>query len=403
MKNKDNSPFTPGSPVPAENFIGRTAQVDEAIRHMKQATRGKQQNVFLTGDRGIGKSSFASFLRHWAAEKENVLGIHVFLGRVSTLNEMVRHIFDQVLKVTQEQTWSQKIKQSFGDSIQQVGLFGISLSFNPRKDELENLVAKFPEALDNLLKGIRGEQKALFMALDDVNGLAEEPEFANWYKSFVDEVATHYKDFPVFTMLVGLPEKRDKLASLQPSLMRIFSIIEIEKLSDDDVREFLSQSFRSVNIPVSSEAMKLMVRFSSGLPILMHEIGDATFWVDDDESVNINDAVVGITLAAERIGRKYLDPKVYRAIRSKRYRSILRKLAQVPLSTHFSTKELGSKLTEAEKKVLHNFLRKLRELGIIESDLERGQGAYRFVNEIYPVYILMESQRYKTQASHKKT
>jgi len=29
----------------------------------------------------------------------------------------------------------------------------------------------------------------------------------------------------------------------------------------------------------------------------------------------------------------------------------------------------------------------MKDLGVIESDLERGKGAYRFVNEIYPIYI----------------
>jgi len=37
----------------------------------------------------------------------------------------------------------------------------------------------------------------------------------------------------------------------------------------------------------------------------------------------------------------------------------------------------------------------MRELGVIESDLESGKGAYRFVNEIYLMYISMESARFK--------
>ena len=402
MNNKDNSPFTPGNPVPVELFVGRLEQINEVARYVKQAVTGRQENVFLTGERGIGKSSFASLLRHFAASEQNALGIHVFLGGVSSLDEMIRRVFEQVLKVTREQSWFDKIRQFFGENIQQVGLLGISIGFNPPKEHLQQLVSRFPETLHNLLAKIGEEQKALFIALDDVNGLAEKPEFANWYKSFVDEVATHFKNFPVFTMLVGLPEKRAKLAALQPSLMRIFRVVEIEKLSDDDVSHFLMEAFASSKMTVSKDALKLMVTYSSGLPTLMQEIGDATFWEDSDGMIGRQDAINWINLAAERIGMKYLDPKVYRTIRSERYRSILRKLTQVPLSTHFSRKELGAKLTEAEKKVLHNFLRKLRKLEIIESDLERGQGAYRFVNEIYPVYILMESQRYKSQASHRK-
>lgn len=52
-------------------------------------------------------------------------------------------------------------------------------------------------------------------------------------------------------------------------------------------------------------------------------------------------------------------------------------------------------LLKETKKVFHNFLRKMRESGVIERDLESGKGAYRFVNEIYHVYISMESERFR--------
>jgi len=50
-------------------------------------------------------------------------------------------------------------------------------------------------------------------------------------------------------------------------------------------------------------------------------------------------------------------------------------------------------LTKEERNVFHNFLMKMKELGVIESERERG--AYKFVNEIYPVFIWMESSRHR--------
>lgn len=393
--NKENSPFTPGSPVRAELFVGRSEQIEELIRYVGQISSGKQENVFLAGDRGIGKSSLASFLRYYVGTQKNILGIHVFLGRVSTLEGMVHHIFEQVLKETKGQAWFEDIAKLFGRYIREVGLFGISVSFTPPEQDLKELVRKFPEALSNLLKKIKEQREGLFIVLDDINGLVEKAEFANWYKSFVDEVATQYKDFPVFIMLIGLPEKRDILSNLQPSLMRIFRVVDVEKLSDKEVEQFLSQAFDSVGIKVKTEAMKLMVQFSSGLPLLMHEIGDAAFWTHKDGIIDEEDAIQGVLTAAEKVGEKYLDPKVYRAIRSARYRSILRKLGEIPLSRNFKKRDVEARLNESEKRVFHNFLRRIRELGVIETDIEKERGAYRFVNEIYPLCIWMESKRYR--------
>jgi len=395
MNNNRNSPFTPGNPVPVELFVGRSEQIKEIMRYIGQVSSGKQENVFLVGDRGIGKSSLASFLRYYVNTQTDIFGVHVFLGGVSTLEEMVHYIFEQILKETKGQPWYENIKKFFGKYIKEIGLFGISVSFNPPEEDLKELVRKFPEALHNILEEIKKQKKGLFIILDDINGLVEKLEFANWYKSFVDEIATHYDNFPVFMMLIGLPEKRDKLSNLQPSLMRIFRVIEIKKLTDEEVEDFLSKAFGKVNMKVEPDAMELMVLYSSGLPILMHEIGDATFWMDTDGIINEKDATNGILVAAQKVGEKYLDPKVYRAIRSLRYKSILRKLGEIGIRRTFKRRDVEAKLDASEKKVFHNFLRKLRELGVIEIDVEAERGTYRFVNEIYPVYIWMESKRFK--------
>ncbi|MCX7726621.1 MAG: ATP-binding protein [Chitinispirillaceae bacterium] len=398
MNNKEISPFTPGCPVPVELFVGRAKQIEELLRYARQILSGKQENIFLIGDRGIGKSSLSSFCKYYVSTHDdlNLLGIHVFLGRVTTLEEMVHHIFEQILKETKEQSWFKEIAGFFGKYIEEIGLFGISVRFSPKEDDLKDLVRNFPLALNNLLTKLKGKKKGLFIALDDINGLAEKEDFANWYKSFVDEVATHYKNFPVVIVLIGQPEKRDILSRLQPSLMRIFRVIEIEKLSDEEVEDFLSKAFlERAGMKVDPDALQTMVHFSSGLPIIMHEIGDATFWIDNDWIIDSKDAINGVLTAAEKIGQKYLDPKVYREIRSLRYRSILRKIVIPPISRNFEKKEVEKRLDTNEKSVFHNFLRKFRELGVIEPDIEKGRGFYKFVNEIYPVYIWMESERAK--------
>lgn len=393
MNVKERSPFYPGSPVPVELFVGRSQKIEEIISYVKNAKHGKQENVFLIGTRGIGKSSLASFLRYYVTSELDMVGIHVFLGKVSTLEEMVRSIFERLLRETKGQNWFTKISSFFGKYIKQVGLFGITLAFSPPVDELKEITRNFPETLNNIINAISDDKKGLFIALDDINGLAGKTEFADWYKSLVDEVATHYHHFPVLFLLVGLPEKRDQLSSLQPSLMRIFRPVEIERLSDDEVEQFIAKAFESVEIKLAPEALAKMVTYSSGLPLLMHEIGDATFWIDTDGYIDEKDAVEGIFNAAEKVGEKYLDPKVYRAIRSDRYISILRKLGREIIPWKFRKKDIEERLTSAEKNVFHNFLRKMRELGVIE--MERERGSYKFVNEIYPIYIWMESNRPK--------
>lgn len=331
MKNKGKSPFSPGLPVPVEFFVGRLKQVRELSRYLRHTLSGKQENVFLVGDRGVGKSSLACFMRYSFANNADIICLHVFLATVSTLKEMVRRIFDQLLKETKGQAWFQDIAQYFEDHILQ-DLFGISASFSPPDEDLRRLVRNFPEAVYNLVEKLKNEKRGLFIALDDIHELANKREFASWYKSLVDDVATHYQtSFPVFIMLIGLPEERESLVALEPSLSRIFRIVEIEKLANEEVAFFLSDAFEKVGMTIEPAAMELMVRYSNGLPIFMHEIGDATYWRDEDGVIDSQDAYRGIITAAIIIGKKYNYPGVREMIASRDYASLVRRLGEIPI------------------------------------------------------------------------
>lgn len=394
MTMKDRSPFTPGNPVPVELFVGRTKQLEEILRNVKQARTGKQENIFLAGERGIGKSSFAKFVCNMAC-KERLLSVHVFLGQVTSLDEMVRRVFEELLKASNTQSWYGKISGYFEDKIQQIDLFGVAVSFHPTAEDTRELINNFPEALVNIAEKIKTEKKGLFIVLDDIDAISKTPEFANWYKSFVDKVATHFDYFPISIMLIGLPEFRDNLSRNQPSLMRVFRVVEIEKLQEKEVKDFFLRAFNKVNITVEESAMDIMVDYSGGLPTIMHEIGDAIFWIDEDGIVKDDDVGEGVISAAKSIGKKYLDPLVYRAIRSEKYRSILRKLG---VTTSFKKNEIVAKLTKEEKAVFDNFLRTMRARGVIMIDQEADRGTYKFVNDIYPVYIFMEGLEHKMNA-----
>ncbi|MCD6239453.1 MAG: AAA family ATPase [Thermotogae bacterium] len=397
---KERSPFTPGNPVPVDLFVGRKEQIETILQYIKQGSYGKQENIFLVGERGIGKSSLASFLRYLVTVERNFLGAYVSSGGITELEELVRRILEETLReINKENALKDKLITFLKEKaryIEQAGFFGISISFNPPKDDLEYMVRNFPDTIKELWKKIMDKKTGIFIVLDDINGLSRSQRFANWYKSLVDNVSIKYQgQFPIVIMIIGLPEIRDSLVSNQPSLMRVFRVIDIDKLSNEEVKQFFEKAFKSVGMKVKPKAMEVMVTFSSGLPILMHEIGDAIFWQATDKVIDEGEALNGITKAADSVGRKYLDPKVYNAIRSERYRSILRKLGEKPFLRSFKRSNVESKLNANEKKVFNNFLRKMRKLGVIISDREMGRGSYRFANMLYPIYIWLESQRFR--------
>jgi len=387
--------------VPDDLFVGRQDIMEGSLRYIRQAASGRQEHIFLVGERGIGKTSLARYLGSVVQIGVGLLPVHVNLAGVTTLEELVRKVFEGILNAANRRDWLAKIQSLFGGYIDQVSVFGVSLGFKPPEGQLVALVSHFPEALSNILAKIKDQTKGLFIVLDDINGLCVTDKFAHWYKGLVENISAHYSSLPIAVMSVGLPEVRYALVQHQPSLMRVFSIMKVPPLSDEEVESFFEKAFAKAGLQVEPDAMKLMVHYSGGLPILMQEIGDAVFGASAGDRICERDAYDGIIAAAETIGDKYLEPKVYEAIRSQRYISTLRKLGE-KWTFRFNKKDLEAKLTGEERKVLGNFLRKMMGLDVIQQDKEAGPGCYKFANRLYGVYIRLESRRFGRQQSKKR-
>ena len=59
---------------------------------------------------------------------------------------------------------------------------------------------------------------------------------------------------------------------------------------------------------ISSEALDIMVAFSSGLPLMMQQIGESVFWVSKGNVITKEDATAGVINAAYEIGSKQIKP-----------------------------------------------------------------------------------------------
>ena len=393
MMQEKISPFTPGSPARADLFAGRERQIWEVSNYLTQAAHGRMENVFLIGDRGIGKSSFASFILEKARASDDFVGAHVHLGGANTLEEMARRVIEELVNEIRRYSWHDELMRFIREHVRSVGVFGARLEFHPPRQDLTHIVSSFPNVLGDFLARIGEHNKGAIIVLDDINGLAETPTFAHWYKSMADYVATHFGSYPALIMVSGLPENRKKLANHQPSLLRIFRAIELGRLSDGEVENFFDNTFSQAGIGVESDAKQVMVRYSSGLPVMMQEIGEAVFWEDRNSAVDIGDALEGVISATVNVGRKYLDPNVYEALGSERYQTIVGKLVGDSKQQRFTRRQVADGLTSEEVKVFDKFLRKLRELGVVEADPQGGRGAYMYTNQIFPVYMWLESQR----------
>jgi len=387
---KDYSPFTPGVPVPKEFFTGRVSEIQQFVATVKKSIGRKSlERIFVQGERGIGKSSLCSFCAFMVENDHKVLPVHVFLGEVETLEEMAKRIFEGLIDASVKKSWFESIKKFFGKQLQEVDLFGVQMTFNATKNDLTYAINNFSKILNNLWDKIRDQRDGVLLILDDLNGLAANEKFANWLKSLIDGIAVQRDSIPLTLVLVGLPERRSQLIASQPSLDRVFDPIDIRRFNEEETNEFFTKAFAKVDIDISKESLERLYFFSNGYPVFMHELGDAVYQVDEDGRIDESDVSRAFIRAVQIIGAKYFEPKIVSAIKSAKYKRILKRIAKGEIQFQFTRKEIQEKLTKEESNVFDNFLRKMRELDVIRQNTGLGRGAYIFKNALYYFFFLL--------------
>lgn len=393
----DYSPFTPGLPVPLELFVGRDKELKRLAEHIGAAARGRLRVAFLTGERGIGKTSLAAYVKSYAERDHNMVGVHVMLGGANTIDELVRRVFEGMVHEGKDKKWFDNVKDFFANTVKSADLLGLKLTFSPDAAQLTALTRNFAEAIKATVDRLAKSKKAVgfTLVLDNINGLAESREFADWLKSFLDDIAVN-RQMPLCVLLVGIDERRQALIDLNPSLARSFDLFPIEPWNAAESEKFFTEAFESVGVTVTKGAMSLMVACAGGLPAVAHEIGDASLREDSDKKIDIDDAGRGIGVAAKIVGQKHIRQQVVAAIKSKKYKSILQKLLVSHGGTVISGDALGfdrgslkGLLSSDESGSLDNFLQRMKELGVILPEDDEGPGCYKFSSYIMFIYLFL--------------
>jgi AAA ATPase-like protein len=393
---KGQSPFYPGQPVPVELFVGRQDQLDRIIkRGVGQVERGKPISIFVQGEYGIGKSSIARYVQFLAAEKHGLLPIYASLSPSQTPADLAARIIEGTMHSGQiHPSRGGKIKTWLARYVGKQELFGFSVNLEALRSDASK-IASVHGLLDFLGQALEKSAGAngVFLVLDEINGLANEPWFAQMIKSLVDTNALAMKPLPLLLMICGTQEKRRRLIEHHQPVERIFDVIDIEPLSESEMREFFQRAFELAGTKVLDEGMLVLTTYSAGFPKIMHLIGDWAYWTDQDLVIDEVDAITAVIDAAEDFGRKYVDQQVLAALRSPDYRSILSKITS---DTRFLKQDVEQGLDDSERKKFNNFLQKMKALNVLRSGDVKGE--YIFNMGLVRIYLPMQRAKLERKA-----
>ena len=383
-----DSPFEPGHPVSPDKFKGRKKDIIKIIRYLpKVVNKGIPQHFFITGKRGMGKTSFVKYIGNFAEDNYQMVHIYVNNEGSNTLDELIQNLVEKMFKEFNKETWGKKIINSFVDNIDEINIKGVGISLKNKPELVGNIKNNFADFLINTCKELK-DKKGIFIVIDDINGLSDTPDFANWYKGLFETLYFDEEVIPVSFSLVSYQDKFEKLCNQNPSFARIFNLIEIDHLDDEDIKEFYLDTFCRYNIKFSEDKyLNEMVYYSWGMPLIMQQIGDAVFWNSLDGEIDENNAYSGIINAALELGNKQIRNKLNK-IKNPNSLGILYKLGKNE-KMEFKNSEVKVFLSDSEINAFDDFLNEMHDLDIIESVGKEDNGEYAFVNRLYFVYFLV--------------
>lgn len=192
MLNKE-SLFQPGQPVSADRFKGREDVIKEILKYFPSIKHGNPQHFYITGKRGMGKTSLAKYISDFASKNYFLITAHIINDSATSIDELIRKIIEIILNSIYSQKWSDEIFDCIEEYIE---FKGLNIKFKPSQKELKNIKDNFAFYLSDLVNNFK-DKDGLFIVIDDINGLSDTPDFANWYKSFTDTLATSISDAPI--------------------------------------------------------------------------------------------------------------------------------------------------------------------------------------------------------------
>ena len=383
------SPFQPGIPVFPDRFKGRQETIRKILRRANIIYKGEPQHFFLTGKRRMGKTSVADFVKDYLDYKKNMIGVYVSNKGNDSIETLTNWIIEALINELPHESRFEKAKKWFKDHVEYIEVKGNKVKFKADDELSRSFKNYFPDYLSEIYDEFpQSQRNGMLIIIDDINGLSDSREFADWYKKLADTLAVsnHY-ELPVYFLLAGYPEKFDALVVQEESFGSIFTYDYIDCLSDEEVSEFFTDTFKRVGMKISDEALDVMVAFSSGLPLMMQQIGESVFWACGSNNITQKDALTGIINAANEIGLKQIRPILDKI--NETYEDILQNLADNHLKT-FKKEDVLDKLNISEE-VFEKFLVRMMELGMIESKGRRNSETYQFSNNLYYTYFLIKS------------
>ena len=240
------NPFAPNSQVHPGMFVGRVAELVKLESCLVQTKAGSPSNFMLTGERGIGKSSLLSYIKHVSEGMEGLdrtsvsfLAIDTDIDSNTTQPGLVEKIelgLDKALGKTEKAR--DFLKQSW-EVLKRVETGGLKLRPGEQARSNDLLLEQFAYSLAAVAERVCSEGESsifgghfdgILILIDEADNASPQLSLGSFFKLLTERLQRRGCDHVAFG-IAGLPELRTVLSTSHPSSLRLFEELVLGRLS----------------------------------------------------------------------------------------------------------------------------------------------------------------------------
>lgn len=279
LENSFKNPFRPGAGHMPPYLAGREAEEREFRRLLEQETI--LENLILTGLRGVGKTVLLEKLKPIAIQ-EKWLWVGTDLSETISVSEgnLATRILTDLSVVTSglEVTVSEKPGVGFSAATEKVTR-RMDFAF------LSSMYEQTPGLASDKLKAVlmyvssilkQTDRRGIVFAYDEAQNLADNASRDQFPLSVLLDVfqSIQRSGVPFMLLLVGLPTLFPKLVEARTYAERMFRVVALGQLSQQDRRDAITKPVEVAKCPIhfSEQSVRIISDLSGGYPYFIQFI-----------------------------------------------------------------------------------------------------------------------------------
>jgi hypothetical protein len=301
------NPYTPGAGHPPPHLAGREAEQEAFDQLLNQDTI--IENMVLTGLRGVGKTVLLDRFKLRALEREWLWAGNDLSESASITEQNLALRLMTDLSIAASGVSIPVATQPLGFRSHQPSFDTILLSFEGLAEIYRQTPGLEADRIKAVLEYTWGFLKSqqrhkLVFAYDEAQNLSDHAEKDQFPLSVLLEVfqSIQRKGIPFMLVLTGLPTLFPKLVEARTYAERMFHVVTLGRLTDQESREAVIKPIERAQCPVSinDASVDMIVKESAGYPYFIQFICREVFDIFIQQQVQLGAPVAAPFGAIQR-------------------------------------------------------------------------------------------------------